>query len=160
MYIYIYIYPPAPCGPPGGRGSFQSQVTVQVYCYRSAVQCPFQVYGSQSSSYWYLFTSFQVLDTCLIATGTAPEHHFTIDFGGILDPMALQSGTLASSKTALLLKKGMPFSTFWQVPWPAQVYPNGTKGIQQVPLKPQGIQNGFQATPKWSPAASEGTQMH
>ena len=66
--------------------SHKSQVTVQVHCYRSAVQYPFQVYGSQSSSYWYLFTSFQVLGTCLIATGAAQDSHLTFHFGVILVP--------------------------------------------------------------------------
>ena len=77
IYIYICIYPPAPLAATKlRRGVCKSQVTVQCYCYRSAVPCPLQVYGSQSSSYWYLFTSFQVLGSCLIATGTAQNPIF------------------------------------------------------------------------------------
>ena len=64
------------------------------------IQCPFQGYGSQSSSYWYLFTRFQTISACLIATGTAQDPQFTTLFDGILDlPMALQSGIQDSSNT-------------------------------------------------------------
>ena len=125
------------------------QVTVQVYRYRSPVQCPFQVYGSQSSSYWYQFTSFQVLGTCLIASSTAQEHHFTVTFGWIHLAMALQSGTWLQQNSARDCHLGL-----FRLPWPT-VCPNGTKGIQQVPLMPQGLQNGSQWIPKWSPTASQ-----
>ena len=112
------------------------------------MQCPFQVYGSQSSSYWYPFISFQVLGTCLIATGTAPEHHFTLDLEGILDPIALHSGSLASSKTVLLLQWECHLAPS-AVPWPAQMVPKTIRKWVRFAKchsrAPEGLHNGAQS---------------
>ena len=85
MYIFIYI-----------RRPLVGHQAAEVVC----IQCPLQVYGPQSSSYLSLFTSFEYCN-CLIATGTAQDEHFTINFGRILNPMALQSGILVSIKPVL-----------------------------------------------------------
>ena len=98
----------------------------QVFGYRSPVQCPFQVYGLLSSSYLVSVTSFTVLGTCLIATATAQEHHFIVTLGGIVDPMALQSSTLASSKTTLPLRWESHLAPS-RVPWPAPMVQNTTR---------------------------------
>ena len=84
---------------------------------------------------WYLITCFQVLGTCLIATGTAPEHQITLHVEGILDPMA-QPSILDSSKAVL--------PPAWEfhlapcgVPGPAPLVPNTTR-------KCPGLQNSIQ----------------
>ena len=122
LYIYVYIRHPL-VGHQAAEIAFKLQVTVQAFCCRSPVQC------------WYLFTSFQVLGTCLIATGTPQVHDFTLTFGWIHLAIALRSDILDSSKTVLLLK--------WEhhlapcgVPLPPQVCPNGTKGMLWTPQAP------------------------
>ena len=119
MDIYIYMICGSPYGPPGGGGGLQ--VTTH---------SPFQVSGSQPSSYWYLFTSFTILGTCLIATGTTQDQHFTAHFEGILKPMALQSGMFDSSKT-MRLHRWESYLPPSGVPWPAPMVPITT--TEEVP---------------------------
>ena len=137
-------YPPAPCGPPGCEGCLH--------------QCA-QVYRSQSSGcYQYLCTSFQVLGTCLIATGKAHGNNFTLDLEETLDPTALQPGILDSCKT-LLSPSWESHSAPSGVPWPAKACPNSTNCIQHLPLKPQDLQNRSLGTRRRTSAASQVVEM-
>ena len=81
LSLYIYVY----AGPLWAT-RLRRRLLVTSHCQSLLLQVTSQVSFlglpiAVSSSYRYLFMSFQISVTCLIATGTAQERHFTITVG-------------------------------------------------------------------------------